>query len=542
MKKRDRQAQIKALVEELAAARAENTTLREEMADLRRRLDALLELSAAQNENLSVLTDMMRRRVRGSAKPKKAEESGDDSDDDDNDDPPGGETAADATPKDEKPAPKPRRGRGRKKGDARKSSGRSELPQHLPASNERHEVCACEHCGGEGMKARNVVVGEKLDAVKAYVRRRRIVRETKVCDQCWESTTAPMPPMPCDRAKYTCAFLAWLVVQKFVLLVPLDRTRRVLASQGIHISEGSLCHLIERVSNQLGAIDGEHWKQLLAGTWMGVDATSIKVIVDGFDGCWMGFVDVFCRDELTVYQFSITKHGDELAKKLAKFQGTLVCDAESRHNDLKADPNKVLANCNAHPRRKFRDAEKEQPKLAVEAGKFMSQMYAVEALAKERGATRAELLELRQKQTRPIVDRFRAWLVKIETDLLLTDNFGTAVRYYLNHFTDLTRFVDDADLPIDNNRSERAFQSHAKLRLNALFAGSPEGAHRWATILGIVETATRLGLDVFAYLTWALERRGTWKKRFGMSAAELTPAAYKKALEDALEEARAVAA
>ena len=41
-------------------------------------------------------------------------------------------------------------------------------------------------------------------------------------------------------------------------------------------------------------------------------------------------------------------------------------------------------------------------------------------------------------------------------------------------------------------------------------------------------TAKRHGLDVQAYLTWLFERRGTWKKRFGMSIADLTPAAYKQ--------------
>ena len=60
-----------------------------------------------------------------------------------------------------------------------------------------------------------------------------------------------------------------------------------------------------------------------------------------------------------------------------------------------------------------------------------------------------------------------------------------------------------------------------------MFAGSIEGAHRWATLL--VRTAQKHDLDVQAYLTWMFERRGTHKARFGMRAKELTPAAYKAA-------------
>ena len=78
---------------------------------------------------------------------------------------------------------------------------------------------------------------------------------------------------------------------------------------------------------------------------------------------------------------------------------------------------------------------------------------------------------------------------------------------------------------------------HAKLRVNAEFAGSPEGAHRWATLLGVVTTAKRLGVDVLAYLTWVIERLGTWKKVFNLPIAQLTPEAYKRLGEKAAAEA-----
>ena len=45
----------------------------------------------------------------------------------------------------------------------------------------------------------------------------------------------------------------------------------------------------------------------------------------------------------------------------------------------------------------------------------------------------------------------------------------------------------------------------------------------------MVRTAQKHGLDVQAYLTWLFERRGTHRHTFGMTAKELTPAAYKAA-------------
>jgi transposase len=54
--------------------------------------------------------------------------------------------------------------------------------------------------------------------------------------------------------------------------------------------------------------------------------------------------------------------------------------------------------------------------------------------------------------------------------------------------------------PIDNSPTEREFQNVAKLRLNMLFAGSTEGAHRACVLLGIVATCRAIGVPVQAYL------------------------------------------
>jgi hypothetical protein len=101
--------------------------------------------------------------------------------------------------------------------------------------------------------------------------------------------------------------------------------------------------------------------------------------------------------------------------------------------------------------------------------------------------------------------------------------------YYRRHWAALTRFLDDPELPLDNSKTEREFQLVAKLRLNCLFAGGTEGAHRAAVLLGISATCRRLKIDLQRYLTWVFERNGTHRHKYLLSAAELTPAAYKAA-------------
>lgn len=105
------------------------------------------------------------------------------------------------------------------------------------------------------------------------------------------------------------------------------------------------------------------------------------------------------------------------------------------------------------------------------------------------------------------------------------------LRYYTNHWDALTRFISDPNLPIDNSASEREFQRVAKLRGTCLFAGGPEGAHAMATLMGLAATCRHLGVDPQAYFTWALERRGTHRDVFGLTAEQLTPAAYAATLD-----------
>lgn len=119
----------------------------------------------------------------------------------------------------------------------------------------------------------------------------------------------------------------------------------------------------------------------------------------------------------------------------------------------------------------------------------------------------------------------------VEPTLLPDDAVAKAIRYYRNHWAALFRFVDDPAIPIDNSASEREYQNVAKLRLNMLFAGSAEDAHRAATLLGVAATYKAVGVHAETYLAWAFTRLGTHRELHGLPADQLTPAAFKRALE-----------
>ena len=337
--------------------------------------------------------------------------------------------------------------------------------------------------------------------------------------------TSPISTTPCRRALYDCSFIAYLIVMKFGLMMPLDRIQSLLASQGIHIATGTMVSLMERAAHLANAVDGEHMKQL--NSRLCFDGTGRKVLIPGQSTAWDGYLEMYTRDETTVFQFDLTKDAEELKKRRAAVTATLVTDAESRN--MAGAPGATFTHCNAHVVRKLKNARRVQPELANEELVLFDALYKREALEKAKGPTGAEKAAWRQASRGDADALFARKTQVAEGDLPPSDPVRKAAKCYLRHRDGLTRFLDDPALPIDNSAAEREFQRHAKLRLASLFAGSIEGAHRWATLLGIVRTAQKHDLHVQAYLTLLFERRATHRDRFGLAASELTPAAYRVA-------------
>ncbi len=379
-------------------------------------------------------------------------------------------------------------------------TGRKGLPQHLQAVTTSLQPETCGHCGSDALDATETLVEEKLDVVKEHLRRRVVKRTTCRCRDCGERTTPRSLPAPYPRSKVTGDFLAWLMHAKFAMLTPLDRVRRDLAERGVPLAMGTLVKLVERAADLLDGVDGHHWQQLQKGPWIATDSTGIKVLIPALPHAHDGYLEQYRNNDAVVFQYEATKDGEIAERKFKNFKGTVTADAEHRFNGVFNDDVKE-AGCNAHARRKFEAAEAAQPALAVEGGRFIGAMYGEEDKAK--GLVGAALVAHRQQHTRPIADEFLKWLRVVDKTLLPSDPLGVAVRYYLRHFNALTRFIDDEHAPIDNSGTERNFQHVAKLRLNMLFAGSTEGAHRACVLLGVVATCRTLGVPIQGYLSCA---------------------------------------
>lgn len=408
-------------------------------------------------------------------------------------------------------------------------SGRRPIPDHLVTHSTSHRPGTCLHCGGDDLRIVGEEITRQLDTIREHLQCAETVRKRCLCNQCHKTTLAEMPAMPWIKSKFTANMLAHITYQKMGLHIPLDRMRRDFELRGVKLAISTLVTTMAKTGDLLAAIDKVHWDELVGGEWMNADGSGIDVVVKN-EGVARGIIDVFTRDDVAVYTFSMSKNGKDFSDRLAKFTGTLVADAESRMNETYLSGAVTEAGCNSHGIRKFDGAESEYPILAEEGRQFVAAMFYWEDKGRQQGFAGEALLAWRQEHIAPIAQEFRRWIAIVRETLVPGTPLRKAVNYYHNHWDALMRFLGDPKIPMHNNAAERLFRSLDTGRHNWLFAGNEDSAHNLAVLMGLVATCRLQGLDPQNYLAWAIERRGTWRDRYGLQPRELTPAAYKSAL------------
>jgi hypothetical protein len=142
--------------------------------------------------------------------------------------------------------------------------------------------------------------------------------------------------------------------------------------------------------------------------------------------------------------------------------------------------------------------------VAVEALKRIAALYEIDA--RVRGKSPAERIAVRQAESRPLVADMCSWF---EIQLGKLPSRGTtadAIRYALNHWEGLERFLEDGRIELDNNSVERAMRPVGLSRKNSLFAGSDEGGENWACLASLIETCKLNRVNPQAYIADLLTR------------------------------------
>jgi hypothetical protein len=220
-----------------------------------------------------------------------------------------------------------------------------------------------------------------------------------------------------------------------------------------------------------------------------------------------------------LYDFCESRSGKNATRFLEGWRGHLMVDDYAGYKALLATEGMTELGCLAHARRKFYDLHVASASpLAARALEYFGLIYDIER--EVRHATPEQRLRARQEHGRRVVDALHAWMVLQRQQVPDGSATARALDYSLRRWEALTRFIDDARLPVDNNHLEGQIRPIAVGKHNWLFAGSLRGGQRAANVMTLVHSARLNGHDPLAYLRDVLQRLPTQK----MSAiGELLP-------------------
>ena len=136
--------------------------------------------------------------------------------------------------------------------------------------------------------------------------------------------------------------------------------------------------------------------------------------------------------------------------------------------------------------------------IARDALERIGNLYDIER--RIRGQSSNARRAVRQEETRPKVEAFKAWAEIQLARIPGKSDLAKPFRYALNRWDAFPLFLEDGRVAIDNNAAERAIKPVVTGRKNFLFAGSDAGGETLASAMTIIETAKFNGLDPQTYL------------------------------------------
>jgi transposase len=175
------------------------------------------------------------------------------------------------------------------------------------------------------------------------------------------------------------------------------------------------------------------------------------------------------RSRLAPYQLDRDRAKDAIPERFLKdYRGYPQADAYVAYDSFFTDPARGLVEvgCWAHARRHAYQARDTDPARMGAVLAYIAQLYAVEKRARRCGVQGEQLKLLREQASLPVLEQLHAYLLKIRGELLPKSEAGQAVAYMLKNWTALTRYVEDGDLSIDNNYTERSLRGIAVGRNN----------------------------------------------------------------------------
>ncbi len=387
---------------------------------------------------------------------------------------------------------------------------RHPLPTHLETETVTIEpqIAPCPCCGKMPERI-GEEVSEEIDFVPAKLIRRRTVRPKYAC-RCGEAgvAIAPLPPRLVPQSRLGLGLAVHVILARYDDHLSFYRLEQQFRERhGIVIPRPQMVQWAEHIANWLVPVYDAMWQEMLAGGYLQVDETPVKVLDPEVEGKtargFLWFYAVPGGDVILV--FDPSRGQQPVRDRLKGFAGTIQTDAYEVYEALrKRQPGLQRIGCLAHARRRFYAAARENLADAVWFISQIGRLYRIEDEIRE--LSPEERYRIRQEQAPAIWQTMKSRAEELATLYLPKSTLGNAARYFTNEYEALIGYLRDGRYEIDNNLVENALRPTAVGRRRWLFIGHPDAGWRSAVLYSIIGSCRRRGINPQHYLTDVLGR------------------------------------
>ena len=304
---------------------------------------------------------------------------------------------------------------------------------------------------------------------------------------------------------------------KYVNAVPLYRLEQEFLRYGLTIPRKNMANWMIRLGEEYLAVLYDHLhRKLYDYHVIQADETPVLVNRDGRPAgskSWMWVYrsgHMYADKQIVLYDYHETRNSSHPREFLKDYTGICVTDGYQVYHAIEKKQEELrIAGCWVHARRKFNDALEVIPKEQHKKSDAYLVMSQIQAIYREEGKlkelTSEERLVQRQLVIRPLVDALFAYLKQKEPTVPRSGQLRKAYTYILNQEKYLRVFLEDGEVPLDNNASERAIRGFCIGRKNWQMIDTIHGAKASAIIYSIAETAKANHLKPYDYFEYLLE-------------------------------------
>ncbi len=296
---------------------------------------------------------------------------------------------------------------------------------------------------------------------------------------------------------------------KYVNALPLYRMEQEFKRNEIHISRQVMSNwTIQCCERYLSLLYDRLHERLFSYHVLQADETFVEVSKDGRVAgsksyMWIYRTGKMYEEAIVLYDYQKTRKADHPRSYLKGFTGVVVTDGYEVYHKLEREEELKVAGCWSHARRKYAEAlksikNKENVKNTI-AYQALSQIGAIYQLEKEFAKlSNEERQQQRNLILRPLVEAYFAW-VKEQIPKMEKGKTLDGLNYSVNQEKYLKVFLEDGEVPMDNNAAEQSIRGFCIGRKNWILIDTIDGAKASAIAYSIAETAKANHLNPYEY-------------------------------------------